>query len=84
MSLRHLDVRQTHFDCATVVPPWYPCPTLTFATTSPLGELVMADHGLGNVPGSDVTEWSQNGLCTLSLADGLALIFLMIMPNVLQ
>jgi hypothetical protein len=44
----------------------------------------MADHGLGNVPGSDVTEWSQNGLCTLSLADGLALIFLMIMPNVLQ
>jgi hypothetical protein len=77
MSLRCLDVQQgsqTHFDCTTVVPPWYPCPTPTFATL--LGELVMADHGLGDMPGSDVTEWSQNGLCTLSLADGLALIFL--------
>jgi hypothetical protein len=32
----------------------------------------MASHGLGDVPGSNVTEWSQNVLCTLSLADGLA------------
>jgi hypothetical protein len=58
MSLRCLDVQQgsqTHFDCATVVPPWYPYLTLTFATMSWLGELVMADHGLGDVPGSDVT-----------------------------
>jgi hypothetical protein len=49
---------------------------LQFFLAYPLGELVMADHGLGDVPGSDVTEWSQNGLCILSLADGLALIFL--------
>ena len=51
--------------------PWNPNPTPTFATRSLLarGGLIMADHGLGNMPGSedeccggrDVTEWSQTG-----------------------